>query len=313
MDRVPVLYIAGSGRSGSTLLERMLGGVEGFLPVGELRFVWQRGFEENHLCSCGAPFRSCPFWNRVLDEAFGGLNAVDHRRIMHLQSRVDRMRYIPELVAPRARRAGFRRALAEYSDVLLRLYRGVAAVSGAATVVDSSKEPPYAFVLRTIPGIDLFVAHLVRDSRAVAYSWQRKRVRPEIAGRVQYMRRYTPAVSAHEWNRKNGLFELLARTRTRVSRLRYEDLTADPAGRLSELLRTYADGRPVAHLVTGAAPALDIHSVSGNPIRFERGALAIRPDMEWRTAMDPSARRTVQLITLPLLARYGYLHDGNGR
>ena len=41
-ERSVVLYIAGSGRSGSTVLGRILGRVEGFGAVGELRYVWER-------------------------------------------------------------------------------------------------------------------------------------------------------------------------------------------------------------------------------------------------------------------------------
>ena len=40
---VRVLYIAGSGRSGSTILDRTLGQVDGFFSAGELCNLWGRG------------------------------------------------------------------------------------------------------------------------------------------------------------------------------------------------------------------------------------------------------------------------------
>ena len=43
MSDVPVLYIGGWGRSGSTLLAHVLAEVPGFVSVGELRYVWQGG------------------------------------------------------------------------------------------------------------------------------------------------------------------------------------------------------------------------------------------------------------------------------
>jgi hypothetical protein len=55
--------------------------------------------------------------------------------------------------------------------------------------------------------------------------------------------------------------------------------------------------------------AREVHSVSGNPIRFDREVMAVRPDMEWRERMDTRTRRTVALLTLPLLVRYGYVPD----
>ena len=39
-DKIKVLYIAGNGRSGSTLLGVLLGQIPGFFNVGEVRRVW---------------------------------------------------------------------------------------------------------------------------------------------------------------------------------------------------------------------------------------------------------------------------------
>src|SRR5438105_15565281 len=63
-----VLFIGGEGRSGSTLLDRMLGQLPGFFSTGELREVWNRGLIENLDCGCGLSFRSCSFWTAVGDE-----------------------------------------------------------------------------------------------------------------------------------------------------------------------------------------------------------------------------------------------------
>jgi hypothetical protein len=50
-----------------------------------------------------------------------------------------------------------------------------------------------------------------------------------------------------------------------------------------------------------------IHSVSGNPMRFNNGPLHIRLDDEWSIGMDKSRKALVTLITLPFLIRYKYL------
>jgi hypothetical protein len=51
------------------------------------------------------------------------------------------------------------------------------------------------------------------------------------------------------------------------------------------------------------------HTASGNPMRFSTGRIAIRPDDAWREAMPRTQRRAVTALTLPLLARYGYLRQ----
>ena len=42
-------------------------------------------------------------------------------------------------------------------------------------MIDSSKWPTYGFLLSTIESFDMYVLHLVRDPRACAFSWQRKK------------------------------------------------------------------------------------------------------------------------------------------
>ncbi|HMB70712.1 MAG TPA: sulfotransferase, partial [bacterium] len=69
--RLKVLYIAGNGRSGSTLLDVILGQIPGFFPVGEVRNVWDYGVVENRPCGCGEAFHDCPFWSRILSGAYG--------------------------------------------------------------------------------------------------------------------------------------------------------------------------------------------------------------------------------------------------
>ena len=55
-QQLKVLYIAGEGRSGSTILGNILSQIDGFFSVGEMHHIWDRGFIENWRCSCGATF-----------------------------------------------------------------------------------------------------------------------------------------------------------------------------------------------------------------------------------------------------------------
>src|SRR5215510_6114841 len=84
-NNVKVLFIAGSGRSGSTLLDMLLGQIGGFHSTGELRFIWSRGIGQNQLCGCGKPFRECEFWTEVVKEAFGGFENINHSRMEGLR------------------------------------------------------------------------------------------------------------------------------------------------------------------------------------------------------------------------------------
>ena len=97
---VPVLYIGGCQRSGSTLLDRMMSQVSGHVSTGEIVHLWSRGLSANELCGCGQRFLECPFWSDVGRLAFGGWEAIDTERILGLQRRVDRNRYIIFMLLP---------------------------------------------------------------------------------------------------------------------------------------------------------------------------------------------------------------------
>src|SRR5262249_49384217 len=164
-----VVYLAGSGRSGSTLLERTLGEMPGFVNVGELIDLFRREASRAERCGCGRPFADCPFWVHVGKRAFGDWSDARLADIHPLQRRVARQRYRPQLLAMRLAGPGFRADAARYGEYYGSLYRAMAAEAGAACVVDASKWPVQALALAR-GGIDVRVIHLVRDVRGVAHS-----------------------------------------------------------------------------------------------------------------------------------------------
>ncbi len=301
---IPVVLIACSGRSGSTLLDRTLGAHEGLCSVGELRFVWERSFAQDQLCGCGARFGECPFWQEVTARAFGDPPALDVVAAQALWAQLDHIRRAPWLLAPSAP-VSHRSAVAAYRALLARLYRGIAASAQGEVIVDSSGDGAHGLLLAQTPGISLHVVHLVRDARAVAFSWTRTRTRPEIHWAHEDMPRAPVARTAARWVMQNLLIERLAARAHSYRRLRYEDLVADPQTSVNGLLRSLQPGAP--SLIDGHSVDLPVaHTVSGNPMRFKTGPIQIRADDEWRDAMSRSERRSVEAIAWPLLARYGY-------
>lgn len=311
---VQVVYLGGLGRSGSTLLERMLGELPGVCPAGEVVHLWQRGLLDGERCGCGTAFRDCPFWQQVGKAAFGGWDQVDTMRLARLQRRVNRTRFLPLLAGPVLLPA-FRAALDEYVSYYDRLYQGISDVSGCAVVVNSSKLVSLAFCLRWSTSLDLRVVQVVRDSRAVAFSWGRRVSRPDSLAR-SFMTTHSPASAAARWDLQNGALHLLAALGTPTLRVRYEDVTGAPetvlgkiaafAGLAAGASLGFVEGAPGTHWVD-LTPS---HTASGNPMRFRTGRIALRQDDEWRSAMPAGQRRLVTALTFPLLARYRYLRGG---
>ncbi|GAA4579081.1 sulfotransferase [Micromonospora coerulea] len=321
-EKPRVLFVGGLGRSGSTLLELLLAQSPDVCAVGEVVHLWERALGADERCGCGERFTACPFWQQVGERAFGGWSAVDRDDVLALKDRVDRTRHIPRLAKGSldgAELADVRR----YADLYTRIYRAATAVTGASVVVDSSKHASLAFALRWAEGLDLRVLHLVRDSRAVAYSWGKQVRRPEVVDGEDFMPTFSPFEVSKLWTAQNAAFHLLA-SRAAVLRLRYEDFTADPAGTVRRL-REFAglpDDPAALRILTGddsssarlaprgdlepAAP-VRVHSVAGNPLRFSGGPLRVRRDEAWRTRLPRRSRAVVSLATLPLRVRYGYL------
>jgi hypothetical protein len=306
---VTVLYVGGLGRSGSTLVDRMLGQVPGFCSVGELVFLWTRGLADGERCGCGSPLPDCGFWTEVSKEAFGGWGGLDIRAVAGLQASVDRNRFVPMMLEPWIS-SSYRIRMRRYADVMARVYRAIAAVSGAQVVVDSSKHVSTAALLGQIRGIQPRLVHLVRDPRAVAFSWQKVVERPDVAEGGSFMARVGPAKIAGRWLGYNAAFDLL-RARGVSSLQRYEDVVEDPETELRRLLRLVGRSDEPLEFLDGSSLSLAAnHSVAGNPLRFRTGVLEIRPDDAWRDALPERDRRVVETLALPGMARYGYLRGG---
>ena len=310
-QKLKVLFIGGFGRSGTTLLERSLGQIEGFCAVGEIRHIWDRSLSANELCGCGVPFRRCEFWTAVFDEAYGGFTALDADNLVAMKYSVDRTRYIPSMIAGSP--GAFRQRFADYQEMISRLYRAIQKISGCRVIIDSSKEPSYGFILRSLSSIDLHVLHVIRDSRAVAFSWLKKKRRPDVPWKNEIMHRYSTSRSIGYWLAFNTLLHSFELSGGRYRRLHYEDMVTDVRGSLNEILSFL--GEPSEGFGFLRDNVVDLgtnHTVSGNPMRFERGPTAIRLDTEWRREMSRRDRRLVTLLTLPHLLGYGYL-SGRGR
>lgn len=307
MNKVKVLFIGGYTRSGSTLLDLMLGQVDEFCSVGELKYIWNRGFEVNQLCGCRKKFKECEFWNNVVEEAFGGFQNVDGREIEKLRRSVERTWYIPQVLSP-WKTSSFNNRFTTYSQILTNLYRAISKVSGSRFVVDSSKTPSHTFILNVLPDIELYVVHIIRDSRAVAYSWNRKKLKPEVYWKKDFMIVQGIAYTAIHWELDNILTYMLKYVNKQYTVLRYEDLARDPQGVLSRVFTCLGERIP-SSLFTDRFTynSRSNHSVSGNPIRFQQGIIEVSPEEEWQENMDSVQRTIVTTMTWPLLLKYGYL------
>ncbi|MFC4561956.1 sulfotransferase [Nocardiopsis mangrovi] len=313
MEDFRLLFVGGIGRSGSTLIERLLGELPGVCSVGEVVHMWRRALVDDEPCGCGVPFRACGFWGEVGEAAFGGWDRLDPHAVLALKDGVDRTRFVPPLLGPRPP-AALADRLDRYTGLYDRLYTAIARVSGCRVVVDASKHASLAVCLRHRYGPRLRLLHVVRDPRAVAYAWGKRVPRPDATATSpeQEMARYSPARAAVQWTAQNAVLAALHRTGTDTCRVRYEDFAADPEAAFRGIARFagvegVADDRGRGPIGPGGAVHLSpTHTVSGNPMRFATGPVRVRPDTAWQAGLARGDRAVVSAITLPTRWRFGY-------
>ena len=309
---IKVLYIAGAGRSGTTILDTLLGEIDGFFSAGELRWLWWGGLMNDWQCGCTRPVPQCDVWQTILTTAYGdkGLTRELAANAVRLQQQTIRLHLLPRLMAQRAGEPTGWRNLDDYVELMDRLYRAIAEVTGARVIVDSSKLAPEASVLRLMPSIDPYLVHIVRDPRGHAQSMRRKVKMEPTADKTFEQPRHNPAISALIWMRRNSAADLalMKYPSSRRRLLRYEDLVARPKASIESL----------AHFV-GEAPAglrfhddertVELngnHTAWGNPSRFKTGTVEIRYDDEWMSKLKRLDRLAPTALSLPLMLRYRY-------
>lgn len=299
-----MLYLAGFGRSGSSILGNVLGQAADFFHGGEMRNIWDDGFMLNRVCGCGLVFAACPFWQAVAKQ-ITEQEGIDPIRVRDKRNQLGRTRQLPWWLLP-----GVRHQLEYQAHDLVNwigsTYRIIQEESGAKVLVDSTMSPVYGHLLTQAPQIDLRVVHLVRDPRAVAYSWSKEVVQEEVEGVP--MRRFDPRASATRWLVENFAVRNLLGTRAEMRRYRYEDFTAEPARIVSEIIDFASGGLGSPPAFRGNRVLIEpSHTVWGNQSRFATGDIEIRSDETWRTHLEPNARRWVELITGRAARQYGYL------
>jgi hypothetical protein len=245
------------------------------------------------------------FWRAVGERAYGGWAAVDLDGLLATRYSVDRPWGIPRLLTHARNDQGH--AVSRYCEALNRLFHAIRDVSGADVVVDSSKIASHALLLRRSRHIDVRVVHLVRDSRGVAYSAQKRVENCTTMGAPTLLPQHGPVSASIRYGLYNGLADALSLIGIPHIRVRYEDLVDDPAQHLSRILGLAGAQTSSLDFLRGGVAALRTnHIVDGNPIRFTTGRVTLHRDEDWTSAMPRGQRALVTGLTFPLLSAYGY-------
>lgn len=227
-----VVAISGSGRSGSTLLSLLLSQNASVFNLGQLRHLW-RAYASDAPCSCGDKLQACSVYGHLVAESHARSGSPEVSQMQSLAKAFLKDAARQSDWADSGIRAGLQERhsgfLGSMQDVLDR----IAERTGASSFVDTSKAPEVALAFSLLPRVELYVLNLIRDPRAVACSWHKRK--KSVAATCK---------NARDWLvRQRRLESWKPALGERFHTLRYEDLAATPIDRI-EAIAAWA-GLPV--------------------------------------------------------------------
>lgn len=281
-----LVFVAGPGRSGSTLTDLLLNNHPDVQSLGEIHRLNLYARTNPEPCTCGRPVSECPFWlsveaalRRRLGSAPDAPLLRDHEMMLEpskvgpiaslvqkallIQGSRTLYRTLLPLVAPAHRRA---------ASNSLDWYDAVREVTGCPVVVDSTKDPRRLKTLFFADPDRFRCLYMIRDGRAITAS----RIRREGCS-MEYAARNWVAYHQRTRHALRGI------PRRLVHEVRYEALCRDPSGTMREVFRFL--GLPFDESMLELRKD-EAHNIGGNPMRFRSGETGIRIDEQWRQQLS---------------------------
>ena len=277
-DPVRVIYVLSTAHSGSTLLDLMLGSHTRIESCGEAHTFARYMADDPTLapdartCTCGVDVHECEMWREV--------RSILTRR--HGNCLIELEAEDPE----------------EFAQNNYRVFSAVLEASGKDFVCESTKKHHRLWKFIGSDLFDVYVAHIVRDGRAVAHSYWRKgkRTGMEDADKYDFHQ------ALRTWRDVNLRVNARLKDSGRYALVRYEDLVAEPQGNLSRVMKLLGlaveDGQQrfweFRH-----------HNLAGNLMRL-RGEQEVKRDVEYLQALSTAEWWRATLIGWRCLRQFGY-------
>lgn len=272
---IPVIFVAGSGRSGSTVLSRILAAHPEILSAGEILNFHQffaSARERDRRCTCGERLLQCAYWHDVRLRI--GEPAIDD---------FPNLKTTDPVAFCRDNR---------------RVLRAMLDVAGKSVILDSSKRYDRLRMLRACPDFDVTVLHLVRDPRAYGFSSLVTETRKGQKPTVLYRK-------VNRWQAKNLWLRAESLRNRQYVLVRYEDLVRFPEEALKQLLAALPVSAD-AEILEDAARHDSRHEFSGNSGVFGQKELKLDLDRRYLSELSGHQWRSATLTAIAGVIAFGY-------
>jgi len=279
---LPIIYLLGAGRSGTTLLATILNSHPHIHTLGEMHQFLDY-YRNNKPCACGQPLDGCEFWAPIVS-ALNKMKPWSQEEQDYI-AKCENHAQIPRLLL-------FRKPNLKYLQSQETIFQIIFRHLPAPMALDSSKYLARYILLSRSRGLELKGIYLVRDVRGVIHSFSK---------RVQTQRSAWSSIIYYMLI--NTFAEILYRLDRKIIKIRYEDLMQDPQSQVESIYRHLFkndQGR------AGMSKNMEIpHIVGGNRMKSE-SRIQIRYDDAWKRSQKRWKQIVYYFVAWPimLLNRY---------
>ncbi|BAP56451.1 hypothetical protein THII_2154 [Thioploca ingrica] len=302
VGQIKLLYIAGTGRNGSTLLERILTEIPGVFAAGELGRVTR--YNKNKTCLCGEKLTVCPIWQAINNEID---SQIDEERFTQLDLKYSNLKGLNLLkLLTHQKELKLSGDFQQYLNMLAIKYKAIHKHKSGQIITDSTIDSLYGYYLSLIPSIDLYILHLIRDPRGVSYSWQRLKFSSSTA-KKSWTPQISPLKTALSWVKRNIFIEFMFARTEKYLQVSYEDLVENPSAVVKKIANLLNLKLEPLDFIKGQKITLgESHLIGGNLDAFKKGGeeIILKPDERWKHQMKWVDIILVNLITWPLMLKY---------
>ncbi|ACV67682.1 sulfotransferase [Desulfohalobium retbaense] len=299
-DKIKLIYIASNGRSGSTLLDLLLGCHPKIWTLGEFQILPWEIMTPRQTCGCGLNVKECPFWCNIVQKFDDQLTegSIHKFRESHGQGKVLRNSELFRILMSQksflSHTNGFEGYGRENARVMNEIKRKVQDKKPVEYLVDASKDPYRLYWLAMSGYFSIYAIHLTKDPRAFVYSMiknnssdTRKTVRMSLRYEVE-----------------NRIIDLVCKKAPlkESMHIRYEDLASHPQDTMKAVYQKF--GIDFSDYDPDNFRQAENHAISGNQMRHRTDEISL--DEKWRRNMPKSTQKIVQTITALAGRRYGY-------
>lgn len=274
LEPIDIIYIMGSGRSGSTLLSSMLGSQLNIISAGEVynyKNLFESAVSDKRICSCGEKLDECNYWRKVRQNV---VNNTGHELVDLKDTR-------PEI----------------FKENNFSVFSAIKEISGKSIIVDSSKRHYRLKLLLKSKLFRVVIVHLIRDARAYSYSsllTARKNGKSDMVFYKKLM----------EWQKKNLGIKAIYGRKPGYIQMRYEDLVSDHASQLSRV--TEAFNLPLDGARLFDPEMNESHVFSGNSRFISKGLDEIKLDTRYLVKLSSSQWLVATALVAPALFMFNY-------